>query len=159
MQLPRYFTPGEIRMIVRDFKTLLKSPEAHTITMMYMSTGFGSPVNDPVYHFPVYANSIPVEVKVKCIHKIVSESDVDIIQFRIAKDGDSIFYIYPIIDLTKPDGANEAIPESLKIKDELGLYWIVNIKQTDDAKKYFGMKIGNIDYATIIIANIARAEK
>jgi len=158
-----FLTSTEIAWIKSDLKNMVNSPEAHNVIFKYRTYSeqdISSIETDPIYG---YVKSVPQEeeilLELKCVHKILDDADTDILSFRIAKVGDSVFYFYEKINLNMPDGSNIAIPESISIIDESGVSWVVNIKNSTDAGKYFNLFIGKTDYATVLIASIMRSEK
>jgi hypothetical protein len=155
-----FFTAGEIRTIIHDFKHLTEHPEAHQIEIRYKYWTTAPVTENPIYHYENGIASVDfIRINYKCVHQVVNETDSDILEFRIAKVGDSIFYLFGNVDLSMPDGEHSSVIESLVITDEVGVEWNVNIKQTQNALKYFRMLIGSRDYATIIIAELMRNER
>jgi hypothetical protein len=161
---PFFLTSYELSVIENDFISQLQSPEAHTVTLQYKTYLSGGVDNiDPVYkNNKKTVIETPIEVEVKCIHmlanQIFEEMDIGATDFRLIKDGDSIFFFYNV-NFNIPNGTDEAVKDSLIIIDESGRRWFPKIRDTPELTRLTKMLIGNIEYATILLCSITREEK
>lgn len=157
---PYFFDTFEIGVIETDFLTLLQSPEAHTVTLEYKTwMPDGEDSYDPVYKNntkPI--NPDPIEVEIKCVHKVVNEFDVGLLTFRLIKEGDSLFFMYNV-NFKTPDGTNEAVPDSIVMIDGSGKRWFPKVKENEEQRKLTRLLIGEVQYADVLLCSIAREEK
>jgi hypothetical protein len=153
-------TDFERRLMQKDFESNLNAHDAEDINICYQIYIAGTsddidlvynvnkrPVDPEIHFFPVQA-----------IHKVVNESDVDILSFGIFKVGDSIFYIDRDINLNEPVEDHFVVKDSLYILDANEVRWIPNIKSSDDMSQLLMLNIGSTKFCQPIVCKKFRTQ-
>ena len=158
--MSHYLTPQEWNLVKTDYANLLAAYEACTLTVKYRKFSSGTGNVDAVYKYSDGAIAgDEVTVLVSAIHKIVKEEDLDIIAFGILQVGDSIFFVAKDIDFNKPNGTDDAVPDTLLILDTSGIEWIPRLKESEQLSKHLMTHIGDDQYAQVIPASLRKNTK
>lgn len=153
-------TDFERRLMQRDFESNLDAYDAEDINICYQLYVDGTQDNiDPVYN----VNKRPVDPEiyffpVQAIHKVVSETDTDILAFGIFKVGDSIFYIDRDVNLNEPVDGHEVVKDSLYILDANYVRWIPSIKSSDDMSQLLTLNIGTTKFCQPVVCKKFRTQ-
>lgn len=154
-------TGFELGVIKGDFKSLLKSPEAHIATVEYQTVvSAGVESIDPVYKYnTAVTETRQLSVTYPCVHKLTEEVGAEDFSFRFSSEGSSLFFFGDTIDFTKPDGENEAIKDSIVLVDGSGRRWQIDSNDTSKLNSLYGIMLGQQGYATVVVCNLFREDK
>ena len=148
-----FLTSSEIALIDNDLATLVESPEANFVCVSY--TGLAS-VTEGAYKVEVPGERY--EFELKCIQKVITEPEIKDKSFMLLELGDCLFYIHGAFDIGEPLPGKPAQKDSLIFVEGGGVPWRPSIQKSSDPKLRYTMRIGKLEYATIIAAEIVSGE-
>jgi hypothetical protein len=159
MHYRQFFTKYQLHQMIKDFRVLLKSPEAPSVVIEYhtrLDKTEEASVNS-VYKFE-QNDTKKITLKFKCVQKIIGNPDHEMQDFRILKEGDSVFFFEGELNLNKLDGKNESIEDSIVITDFAKRRWVSRTKESEEINRIFKLSLGNNPFATIIACSLLREE-
>lgn len=142
-----FLTEYEIHLIDNDLKTLMASPEANCIGVSY--TGLAS-VRSGAYDIEEPGDLY--EYEIRCIQKVITEPEVKAKNYVLLEVGDCLFYFHGVFNVGEPLTGKPAQRDSLVFTDGGGVSWRPSVQKSNDPKLRYTMRIGDIEYATIIAA-------
>ncbi len=158
MHYRQFFTKYQLHQMIKDFRVLLKSPEAPFVVIEYHTKTEETSSFNSVYKFED-SNTRKIMLKFKCVQKIIRNPDHEIQDFRILKEGDSVFFFEGELNLNRLDGKNESIEDSIVITDFAKRRWVSRTKESEEINRIFKLSLGNNPFATIIACSLLREER
>jgi hypothetical protein len=154
-----FFSDFEIHLIKSDLKELTESNESCEIIFTYYSNIESNHAIDNVYGYSKSERK-NIEFKSRGIQRLLSEGDPEVVNLRILQSGDCIFYLRDNLNLSKPNGVDSVLEDSLIIIDSIGRKWIpISRNLKDETGQQFNLDINGHHYATVIPCSLKRAEK
>lgn len=153
-------TDFERRLMQKDFEYNLQSHDAEMINICYQTYVVGT-VDDIDLVYNVNKRPVDSEIKffpVQALHKVVNETDNDILAFGILKVGDSIFYIDRDINLNELVSGDIVVKDSLYILDANNVRWIPSIKSSEDMSQLLVLNIGDTRFCQPVVCKKFRTQ-
>lgn len=124
-----YLSASEVKIMVRDFERLLRSPEATSVRLRYFPEeipGNASPDEaiNRVYKIPnVTSSTQPIEEFYPVIHDVPDTEGLKKYPGGFVREGDSVFYFSKNVNLREPRQGFPVVFDSLLIIDSQDLAW------------------------------------
>lgn len=118
-----FLKPHEIAIIKSDYRTLLESPEAGSVTLFYEFAIRAEDGIDPVYKQSKSSLEQKRVDNVKCLQHFPSKQQMEKLPFGILQDGDCIFYFSDELNLAEPYLGFPVEGSTLYFVDSSGMHW------------------------------------
>lgn len=144
---PGFMSGVERTMIVRDFEQVIKSPEAHRVTLVYRRYKTASAsVPDPVYGGEDREEEPEPRrvLKVPCLQQIISARVLKTYPEGFLEVGDCIFWFSKNLDFEELVIGDLMVPESLYIEDVLGNAWEPKLHAAERERENLVLLEGNL---------------
>ncbi len=154
--MPNPFLTGREALKIRhDWKNLLLSPNAVTVTLRSLSRQASEDEDaaelaiDPVYHIATGGEQLTVDQSVRAIMQIVEPNNQNTLKWEVLKVGDAIFYLADTPVVAIGNSANGV--KVVRIVDADGQIWTPVLETPKGLYDYLRMKLGVVGQVAQVI--------
>lgn len=139
-----HLMPAEINQIKRDYSDVLKSPEATTVTLKWLSlAATASQEVDPIYGTPLGdINPQEQSLGVRVLQHILKPNDLKTYPFAHAEVGWCVFFFPSSLNLDEPKEDLPAVNNTLYIVDPDGSKWEPHLHEEGPKSHHLIFRLG-----------------
>lgn len=151
-------SPAELAIVKADYRSMVQD-DGTVVKLVWKTlvTPAAAPVLDPVYKIDARPQVMAdQELTVRCVVKIVSPRDFQLLGFGILEVGDAVLYFLDTLNLQEPVAGKPVVSETLYFVDSQAAEWVPVTKEAGPLRRHLAMLLGNQPIATVVPCSLRR---